>query len=195
METQVQKLAEDLAPLIEMHPFIQERLNDLEVDFRRYEADRGEEFFAAFEKRILKLEDASELSIEGVDKRLSKLQRDFAEHEEGAITLKKVRLVVEDAIDLQQEQLKRIRKIVNEADEKADRAQAWRGDIEQKVSEVESSIAEQVSKANLSAQTQLMQMIGGELGIESDKIVEKAEISLTKKFSTQIEAAIKSVMD
>lgn len=189
----MEKLAEDVAPLIELHPFTQERLNDLEVDFRRYEADRGETFFAAFEKRLEALESASEDGVVGIDKRMTKLQRDFEEFTEGAVTLKKVRVIVEDAIDAQQAQLKRIRNIVNEADEKADRAQAWRSDIEQKLEEVEASISEQVSKANLGAQKQLMEMVGSELGIESDKIVEKAVLEVTKTFKEQIETAIATV--
>jgi hypothetical protein len=88
-------------PIVELHPFTQERLNDLEIDFRRHETDYGQAAAAKLESRLAKLEDKPELSIEGVDSRLKNLTRELQEHVEGAITLKKVRIVVEDAIEAQ----------------------------------------------------------------------------------------------
>jgi predicted nuclease with TOPRIM domain len=39
------------------------------------------------------------VSIEGLDARLRNLERELKDHSDGAITLKKVRAVVEDAIE------------------------------------------------------------------------------------------------
>jgi hypothetical protein len=86
--------------------------------------------------RLDKLEDKPELSIEGLDVRMKTLQRGLEDHVESAITLKKVRVVVEDAIEAQQEQIKRLRNKTNDLDERADRANAWRQDFEDLVKEL-----------------------------------------------------------
>ena len=46
------KLKEQLGEIIELHPFTQERLNDLEMDFRRHEADYGEKTFTSLTARV-----------------------------------------------------------------------------------------------------------------------------------------------
>lgn len=86
--------------------------------------------------RLDKLEDKPELSIEGLDVRMKTLQRGLEDHVESAITLKKVRVVVEDAIEAQQEQIKRLRNKTNDLDERADRANTWRQDFEDLVKEL-----------------------------------------------------------
>ena len=71
MKQQIAKLQEQLAPLLELHPFTQERLNDLEIDFRRYVYENSEERAANIEERLAKLERLPKLSTQDVDLRIT----------------------------------------------------------------------------------------------------------------------------
>jgi polyhydroxyalkanoate synthesis regulator phasin len=73
LKQQIAHMQEQLAPLLELHPFTQERLNDLEIEFRRYAADHSEERAAKIEDRLAKLENRPKLSIEDVDLRITAL--------------------------------------------------------------------------------------------------------------------------
>ena len=66
-------MQEQLAPLVELHPFTQERLNDLEIECLRYFAEHSEERAAKVEDRLAKLENRPKLSIEDVDLRITAL--------------------------------------------------------------------------------------------------------------------------
>ena len=71
LKQQIADMQQQLAPLVELHPFTQERLNDLEIDFRRYAFDHSEEKAANVEDRLAKLEKRPRLSTEDVELKIS----------------------------------------------------------------------------------------------------------------------------
>lgn len=133
---------------MELHPFTQERLNDLEIDYRRHEAQFGKACIEKILLRLSQLEEKPELSVEGVDARLTALSKEFKDHVEGAVTLKKIKLVVEDSIEAQQSQIKRVRTKANELEESLDRVFAWRDEIEDQVKLLRDSIDDRFSGLN-----------------------------------------------
>lgn len=156
--------------MLELHPFTQERLNDLEIDFRRHEADFGEAAHAKILARLDKLEDKPAVSLEGLDTRVTSLKKELGDFADGAITLKKVRVIVEDAIDAQHETIKRMRNKLNECDERCDRAASWRSDVEQQILELTESIDERVSKINHQVQEQIRTQIEVQTNTTGDKL-------------------------
>lgn len=65
------------------------------------------------ESRLDALENKPKLSVEDLDVRINKIGKYLDEHVESALTLKKVKAVVDDSIEQQQDQMKRLRTKLN----------------------------------------------------------------------------------
>ena len=79
----------------------------------------------------------------------------------------KVKVVVEDAIEAQQEQIKRLRTKINQLDDVFERTEGWRGDMEKSISDMEASLIARVNTASKEFQTQISTVLQERVDEES----------------------------